>query len=293
MLRTAEAVSHGAITIVNAMATGAGAALGVELQTRATVTVTNRPGVFIARNRSDPRENTMLAKEAARGVFARFGADKRFGAVVETTSNIPIAVGLKSSSAASNAVTLASLHALGRKISDIEVVRLGVQASFRAGVTLTGAFDDACACYFGGVVITDNVKRRILKRFRPKRGFRVFIHVPNGKRYTGDLDQFSFRSIRPFIRAASDSALRGDYWDSLTLNGMIYSMALGYGTETTTAALDSGAVAAGLTGKGPAVAAIVPEAKMGNVRAAWRRIKGQVIETSFNFRKATARELTP
>jgi len=292
MLRTAEAVSHGAVTIVNAMATGRGAALGVKLQTRATVTVTSRPGVFVARNLSDRRESTELAEIAAQSVFAHFGADKRYGAIVETDSNIPIAVGLKSSSAASNAVALASLHALGIKLSDLEVVRLGVQASFRAGVTLTGAFDDACACYFGGVVITDNVKRRILKRFKPKGGLRVLIHVPKIKRYTRDVNPDSFSSIRPFIRAAHRSAVRGDYWDSMTLNGLVYSMALGFDTEATTAALDSGAVAAGLTGKGPAVAAIVSESKKDNVRAAWRRIKGQVIETSLNFRKATVREIS-
>ena len=290
MLGAAEAVSHGAITIVNAMATGRGAALGVDLQTRATVTVTDRPGMFVARNLSAPQENAELAKVVAQSIFARFGAEKSFGAIVETVSNIPVAVGLKSSSAASNAVALASLHALGRKVSDVEIVRLGVQASFRAGVTLTGAFDDACACYFGGVVVTDNVKRSILKRFRPK-AMRVLIHVPKMKRYTRDVNPSSFRSIRPFIRAANRSALRGDYWNSMTLNGLLYSMALGYDTEATAMALESGAVAAGLSGKGPAVAAIVPASKKDNVRAAWRRIKGQVIETSFNFQKASAGRL--
>jgi shikimate kinase len=211
--------------------------------------------------------------------------------MIETESNIPIAVGLKSSSSASNAVALASLHALGRKTSDIETVRLGVQGSLRAGVTLTGAFDDASASYFGGVVITDNVKRRILKQFRPKGRLHVLIHVPKMKRYTRDVDPNSFLSIGPFIQAAHRGALRGDYWNSMTLNGLVYSMALGYDTRATMTALDSGAIAAGLTGKGPAVAAIVPESKRDDVRAAWRPIKGQVIDTSFNFRKATARRL--
>jgi shikimate kinase len=291
MLRAAEAVSHGAITVVNAMATGRGAALGVQLWTQARVTVTNRPGMFVARNLSDPDESTNLAKATAQCVFARFGADRRFGAMIETESNIPVAVGLKSSSSASNAVALASLQALGRKTSDLEAVRFGVRASLRAGVTLTGAFDDACACYFGGVVITDNVRRRILTRFRPKGRLRVLIHVPKMKRYTRDVDPTSFRPIRPFIQAAHRGALRGDYWNSMTLNGLIYSMALGYDTRATTTALDSGAIAAGLTGKGPAVAAIVPESKKENVRAAWRPIKGQVIDTSFNFRKATVQRL--
>jgi shikimate kinase len=290
MRRAAEAVSHGAVTIVNAMATGRGAALGVGLKTHAVVALTNRPGEFVARNLTDPRENNQLAKVTAQSVFRRFGVDKRFGAVIKTDSNIPIAVGLKSSSAASNAVALASLRALGKNLSDLAVVRLGVEASFRAGVTLTGAFDDATACYFGGVVVTDNVKRRILKRFRPEGRLRVLIHVPKRKKYTCDVNRDSFRSIRPIIQTAHRSALRGDYWNSMTLNGLMYSMALGYDTKTTTTAIESGALAAGLTGKGPAVAAIVSERRRDDVRAAWLRFKGRVIETSFNFRKATSRE---
>lgn len=290
MLRAAEGVSHGAITIVNAMATGRGAALGVGLKTHATVALTNLPGVFVVRNLSDPRENSQLAKTTVQSVFKRFGVHKRCGAVIETDSNIPIAVGLKSSSAVSNAIALASLRAIGKNLSDVEVVRLGVEASFRAGVTITGAFDDAAACYFGGVVITDNVKRRILKRFRPKGRLRVLVHVPKMKKYTRDVDRDSFISIRPVIQAAHRSALRGDYWDSMTLNGLTYSMALGYDTRTTTTAIDSGALAVGLSGKGPAVAAIVPERKKDDVRAAWSRFNGQVIETTFNFRKATSWE---
>jgi shikimate kinase len=292
MLRAAEAVSHGAITIINAMATGRGAALGIALRTRARVTLTNRLGVFLARNLSDPHEDTDLARATAQLVFARFGADKRFGAMIETESNIPTAVGLKSSSAASNAVALASIHVLERKVSDLEVVRLGVRASLRAGVSLTGAFDDACACYFGGIVVTNNLNRRILKRFRPRGKLRVLIHIPKMKRYTRDIDLNLFRPIRPFIKAAHRGALRGDYWNSMTLNGLIYSMALGYDTRVTTTALDSGAIAAGLTGKGPAVAAIVPESKKDNVRRIWRRNKGRVIDTSFNFRKATVRAVS-
>jgi len=290
MLRAAEGVSHGAITIVNAMATGRGAALGVGLKTHATVALTNLPGVFVVRNLSDPRENSQLAKTTVQSVFRRFGVDKRCGAVIETDSNIPIAVGLKSSSAVSNAIALASLRAIGKNLSDVEVVRLGVEASFRAGVTITGAFDDAAACYFGGVVITDNVKRRILKRFRPKGRLRVLVHVPKMKKYTRDVDRDSFISIRSVIQAAHRSALRGDYLDSMTLNGLTYSMALGYDARTTTTAIDSGALAAGLSGKGPAVAAIVPERKKDEVRAAWSRFNGRVIETTFNFRKATSWE---
>lgn len=288
----AEAVSYGAVTIVNAMATGKGAALGIKLWTRAKVTLTSHGGLISGRNLSDPKEKGGLAEATARQVFRRFGYSKRLGAIVETQSNIPIAVGLKSSSAASNAVALACVRALGRKTRDIEVIKLGVEASLRAGVTLTGAFDDACACYLGGVVVTDNLRRRILKRFRPGDKFRVLIHVPRQKRYSHDVDPTPLKEIRSIVRVAHREALRGNYWNSLTLNGLAYSNAFGYNTESTMAALNAGAVAAGLTGKGPAVVAIVRESDRDSVRAAWRGLGGRIIENSINFQKAKATRLT-
>lgn len=49
-------------------------------------------------------------------------------------------------------------------MSEMEVVKAGgVEAAKRAGVTLTGgAFDDACASYFGSLWVTDNLGMRVL-----------------------------------------------------------------------------------------------------------------------------------
>jgi len=288
MHRTAEALSHGAITVVNAMATGKGAALGVGLWTRAKVTLTNQPGHFNGCNFSDPGEDTELIRTTTRHVFRKFRVDKQFGAFVETYSNIPIAVGLKSSSAVSNAVALASVKVLGKKVSDMQTVKLGVEASLQAGVTLTGAFDDAYACYFGGLVVTDNTHRRVLKRYKPKNS-PVLIYVPNRKKYTKDVDKSSLTECRPFAKLAHREALRGNYWNSLTLNGLVYCAAFGYDPTPITEALNHGAIAAGLTGKGPAVAAIVPTPNLKRVRSVWNSLQGKVIKTSFNFQKARVR----
>jgi shikimate kinase len=165
-------------------------------------------------------------------------------------------------------------------------VKLGVEASLRAGVTLTGAYDDACACYFGGLIVTDNVHRRILKRYKPKDHFRVLIHVPNRKKYTSEVDRASLRKFKPLIQLAHREALSGNYWNSMTLNGLVYCKAFDYDTRPVREALDEGAIAAGLTGKGPAVAAIVPRAKVKHVLCAWDSLPGRIIETSLSFQKA-------
>jgi len=290
-MRTAEATSHGAVTIVNAMATGKGAALGVQLWTKARVTLTDNPDQIRARILEAPSESTSLICTTTKMILNEFAA-RKYGAVVETESNIPIAVGLKSSSAASNAVVAATLTALGCKTDGIEIVRLAVRSSLRAGVTLTGAFDDACACYFGGLVVTDNRTCRILKRFRPsRRGNHVLLYVPKSKKYSGDIRKGSFKRITRLVDLTHQEALRSNYLLSLTLNGIAYSTILGYDMSPVNDALDAGAVAAGLSGKGPAIAAIVPDRKVEQVISAWNSYPGRIIETAFNLKEATARVL--
>ena len=79
MARGAEAVSYGAVTIVNAMATGKGAALGVKLWTRARVTLTSHGGLILARNLSDPKEKGGLAEATAETRLASFWLQQTFG----------------------------------------------------------------------------------------------------------------------------------------------------------------------------------------------------------------------
>lgn len=292
MQRTAEALCHGAVTVVNAMATGKGAALGIKLWTKAQVTITDRPGSIIARNVTEPNEDTRLMEVTVQRILRNFRVHHKFGAIVETRSSIPVAVGLKSSSAASNAVTLATLRALGRKMSDDLVVNMAVDASLEAGVTLTGAYDDAMACYAGGLVITENYRRQVLGRFAPRDQVRVMIYLPEGKKkYTKDVDRKKLRHISPSIEVAHREAIKGNYWLSMTINGLVYSNALGFDPAPAKKALEAGAFAAGLSGKGPAVAAIVPASKVENIRLAWTSLSGRVIETSPNYKKAYARGL--
>ena len=87
--------------------------------------------------------DTTLIEYCISLTLQRFGCD--CGANVATKSEIPIASGLKSSSAAANAAVLATLDALGEKLDVLEAVKIGVQAALEAKVTITGAFDDACA----------------------------------------------------------------------------------------------------------------------------------------------------
>jgi len=282
----AEATSHGAATIINAIATGRGAAVGVDLWTKVKVKLTDKPGIVEGNIVSDPTEDPVLIEKTVGRVFNYFNLEGKFGARVETWSNIPIARGLKSSSAAGNAIALATVAALDKNLDDVTIVKLGVDGAIDAKVTITGAFDDACASYFGGVVVTDNVKRRIVKRFEVAENLAVLFHVPPKKTYTVSSDVSKMKGVASLVEIAYKEAVKGNYWSALTLNGLIYSSALGYNPSIAVDALMAGALAAGLSGTGPAVTAVVPDEKKDLVKDAWQAYEGDVLEARINHEKA-------
>ncbi len=282
----AEAIVHGAATIVNAIAIGKGSAFGVDLWTKAEVELTDEPNIITGEITSDPTESTVLIIKTVSRVFKQFNVDKRFGARVKTWSNIPAARGLKSSSAAANAVALATVAALDKTLDDIEVVRLGVEAAFDAKVTVTGAFDDACASYLGGAVITDNLERKLLKRVVLPNDLTVLFYVPPIKAYTVDSDVNRLRTVKPLVEVAYNEAVKGNFWSALSLNGLIYSSALGYDASVALDALAAGALASGLCGKGPAVTAVVSNDKIDSVRSALQRYEGEIMQARLNHEKA-------
>ena len=282
----AEAISHGAATIINAIATGRGAAVGVNLWTRARVRLTDEYGIIESMIVPDPTENSVLIEKTVGTVLKHFGLEGKFGAKVETWSNIPIARGLKSSSAAGNAIALATVAALNKKLDDVTIVKLGVDGAIGAKATITGAFDDACASYFGGVVVTHNSRRRIVKRFEIVKNLAVLFYVPAQKVYTVSSDLRQMKGVASLVKIAYKEALKGNHWAALTLNGLIYSSALGYNPSTAVDALMAGALAAGLSGTGPAVTAIVPDEKIDAVKDTWQTYEGEILEARVNHEKA-------
>ena len=286
MADVGKAVAYGAVTIINAISCGFGAALSVDLKTEAAVKLTDEPGRIEGRILSDLEESPTLIEKTVSQVLKRFSIERERGAYVETQSNIPIARGLKSSSVAANAVTLASLAALGKKVSGLTAVNIGVDAALDAGVTITGAFDDACASFFGGIVVTDNFGRKIMKKIQPPEKHPILIHVPAAKAYTADSNVRKMKIIAEEAKTLHRMAFRGDWMAAMTLNGLLYSAVLGCDPNTAIDALEAGAMAAGLSGKGPAVAAVVPRENVSNVKKVWKKYGGNVIEAKINTEKA-------
>jgi shikimate kinase len=277
-----KGTAFGAATIVNAMPSGFGAALSVGLRTFAEVELTGERDVKVE-IAGDSSENTRLAAESFRIVLDRFGVEG--GGKVKTRSEIPIACGMKSSSAASNAVVMATLQAVDGKLDDLSIINLGVEASLRAKATVTGAFDDACASLLGRLHLTDNSRRRIIKSYDVEPLSALFL-VPQGKSYSGDVKISSVKSSSKLSGIAFSEALQGRYWQAMLLNGFAMSRIFGYDPLPIIQAMQGGAISAGLSGKGPAVCAVCKKEDEPSVVESWKPFGHKIIGTEVNLRRA-------
>ncbi len=257
-----KGTAYGAGTIINAMATGKGAAFGLDLKTEAQVDLSPGSGDKV-RLIGYRGEDHTLALLCAQRVIERFAPEKSFHIEITTRSQIPISKGLKSSSAAANAVMKATLDALGIKSYDVlEIIKLGAQCAIEAGVSITGAMDDACASWLGGIAFTNNRKRELIKHLPFPPGYKVLIHVPKQQIRKRDLPLEKIAALRDIVDIAFETALRGDIFNGMTLNGLCYSAALGLKQDIVAKALEHRAAAAGLSGSGPATIIIIEEKEL-------------------------------
>jgi len=274
----------GAATILNAVANWKGSAFGIGLMTYAQVELDHTGTI-----RGDvPGLDTRLIETCVAMVLERLGYS--YGAVVRTKSDIPVASGLKSSSTAANATVLATLDALQEDMDPIEAAKIGVAAARKAGVTITGALDDALASMLGGVVVTDNREMQLMKR--EELDTPVVILSPDRKLFSGETSVSRSRLISPVADVVYDLAMRGDYGRAMTINGLAYCAALGLSAEPMLLALQAGARGASLSGTGPSYAAIIDESKVEELEAAWRPLGGKVIRTYSNNKGASKGEGT-
>ncbi|WP_049982323.1 shikimate kinase [Halorubrum sp. BV1] len=285
-----RAAALGAGTVLNALATGTGAAFGIDVETRATVALDPDSDAVDGTIAEDADADTDLIERCVALAVERWGDDE--GGTVRTDSDVPLAAGLKSSSAAANATVLATCDALGLEIGDdaddpsvdvtrLEACRLGVRAARAAGVTVTGAFDDAAASMLGGVAVTDNGSDEL--RSRDPVDWNVLVWTPPERAYTADADVGRCESVAPMADLVADLALDGRYAEAMTVNGLAFSAALGFDADPAVEAMPH-ASGVSLSGTGPSVVAVAdpddPETDLDAVADAWGDRPGALRRTT-------------
>jgi len=242
-----SAVSPASGTIINGIATGKGSAFAIDLKVKTTVEFID-DGKKEVRGivKDNPNIDTTLIELCLKNVLEYFDLD--YSGKVITETEIPIRSGLSSSSATSNAVVMAAFDALGEKIDDKLILEIAIKSSFEAGVTVTGAYDDATASYYGGITITDNLERKIIKKDRFKEDIKVLVLIP---KLNKNIDVKRMKLIKDYVEVAFRECLQGNYYRALFLNGLLYASALGFPTNIPIEAIEKGALTAGLSGTGP------------------------------------------
>jgi shikimate kinase len=281
-----EGLAYGAVSLVNALATGKGATISVDLKTVARVELVQGDSWWKVNINKRPAQSP-LAVETVHGALRLVGEDPdEWGGRIDITSDIPVAKGLKGSSSSSVAICLATLSAKGVKKFEVhDVLGCSVEASLVSGASLTGALDDAASCLLGGINHVDNLRRIVLSSRHVEDRKAVIIKVPRMRNRRKFLDGELTKSLSVLASRSFDMSYRGDFWQAMTLNGLIFSSLLGYDTRPALQALKHGALGAGLSGTGPSVAAIFDVDKLDRARELktdWGADGSTVIETRTN-----------
>jgi len=282
---TGRASAPAAGTVLNALATGTGSAFAIDAETTAVVDLDGSTGVE-GTIVDAPAADTRLIERCVELVVERFGDGE--GGCVRTESDVPMAAGLKSSSAAANAAVLATLDALGATdaIDRIDACRLGVRAAREVGVTVTGAFDDASASMLGGLTVTDNGADELLARDAVD--WDVLVWTPPEQAFSADANVERCRRIAPMADLAAELALDGDYGRAMTVNGLAFCTALGFPTDPLVAAMPA-ADGASLSGTGPSFVAVGPRDGLETLRTDWTTYEGDTWLTTTQTEGARTR----
>lgn len=271
-------IVHGAISIVNAVATGYGSAMGISLNVKVEIISKKGSGLIFQKGGG----SLMIKKIIYDVLQSKYINNNQL--LININSEVPSGMGLKSSSAVSNAVALACISLTNKEISDEFVLNSAIDASLYAKTTITGAYDDSTACYYGGFVTTDNYKRKIWKRENSPTDISAVIFLPNNKK-RGDVTRLKLLS--DIYLEAFQLAYSGQYWKAMTLNGVLTSALLSNSYTITRMCLENGALAASISGNGPAIAAVVRESEVQKIKSVLSNLDGRVIISRTNNQKAS------
>ena len=259
--------SPGSATVINAIATGFGAAFGIGLDIKCCANTQNS-SITCSNDVGAP---TTLMEICAKKTFEKYGiSSDDFGMNFKTESELPMASGISSKIIAEEFNLM--------PLDDLEIINLAIDASLEAKVTITGSFDDATASYFGGVVVTDNKNRKFIIKEKMEE-YPVLVYMPNFGSKSGSSDVGRMKVLSPLVETAFGLARSGDYFKALNLNGLIYANTLGFDSNIAIDALEVGAIASGLSGTGSSFVAICEDEAIDDIKETWSKYEGRVIET--------------
>jgi len=281
----AKATVHGAISLVNAIANQKGATLGIALKVEATVESNPGKGIVIH------SENKSLSSRLINKTIEKIASKKDLEQnkiTVTLDSEIPTGYGLKSSSAISSAVSLACAKIFKPKFTDQQILLAGVEASIESKVSITGAYDDACSCYYGGFNVTDNAKKKRIHFEKGPSDLIALIFIPKNRK-RGNLKKLKILSS--VFEIAWELARKTNYWQAMMINGLAAAPILNSDSKIILDLIEKGALAASVSGNGPSIAAVVRQENESAIKKIFSTLDGNIIVSKINNEKAEVNEM--
>ena len=275
----------GAVSIVNAIATGKGSTLGIDTFVETTLTKKEGKGIYIT------SENKSISSRLINKLIENMIPKKILDNTkleLDFKSNIPTGYGLKSSSAISSAVVLSCAKAFGKTMSDDEILKLGAKTSIQTKISITGAYDDACACHFGGFNVTDNSKMKLLHREIAPKDLQAIIFLPKSRK-RGNLKKL--KEFKDAFEKSWQLAKNSDYWNAAILNGIATSSILNSEPNLIMKLMEKGALCATVSGNGPSIMAITDRKNKSRVQKEFSGLDGKIMISNINNKKAYVHEL--
>ena len=280
-----KATVHGAISLVNAIAIGKGATLGISTKAESIVDVTDGSGIKLTS--SNKTISSRLIDHVIKKIVTKSELKKN-KLNINIQTDIPIGYGLKSSSAISTAVALACSRIFKPNMTDTQILKVGVDASIETKVSITGAYDDACACYFGGFNVTNNLKRKLILHNNAPVNLQAVIFIPRSRK-RGNLKKL--KNLRSAFEKAWNLASNTDYWNATVLNGIATSAILNSNPQIIGNLVKSGAFGATISGNGPSIVAITKKKYVTKIKKQFLSLDGTTIIANINNKKAQVHEM--
>lgn len=240
-----KVITHGALSVISAFASGIGSAVGIDQAMEVTFD-------------GNYADNPVVIKKTLSALNKMFRRGYLPG--IQVVSEIPRTAGFKTSSALTGAIVCGYLHHFGLKEQDAAL--LTAECSRANGTSVTGALDDANACLKGGLSLTDNFADKIIMD-RKIDETSVIIAWPSGRRRN------TVKSADPVLRRYSPSIGRlkqivesGDFRDAMVLNGLVYGMHFNLDLRVLRYFYSMGATHSCGTGKGPGIFAFFSDPKL-------------------------------
>lgn len=280
-----KATVNGAISIVNAISTWKGATLGISAKVEAIVSTSDGKGIHLELDNQNT--SSRLVNKVVELAVPKKEIEKN-KIKIQLKSEIPTGYGLKSSSAISSVISLACHKLFKPNYTDTLVLNAGIDASLATKVSMTGALDDAAACYFGGIQVTDNKSRKIIRSDKAPSNIVAIIFVPKSRK-RGNIKHL--KTLESVFQRAWDFARNGEYWNAMTLNGYATSAVLNSDPKIISKLIESGAISASVSGNGPSIAALVKKDNVSKIKKVFSEYDGVTMISQINNRRAEVYEM--